>query len=549
MNTSRLRISLLMILGVLSSGLSAAPSPVAATFPSGFLTLSEIPNHPSSALTGIGRLRTDQGSYCTASLIDTRTSAEAPNNSPAYIITSQRCLNTDSLNNYRYRGGTQQSLPIQGTVYFKHFQNTLGRLNEHALKEITWQSDAGSNIAVIELKASLSQLIKEGIKPLKLANVAPLMGTDVITLGIASTRNLYATQCTQLDSVDIAHHPWVGINLLANQCADLTLGGRGGPVLNKATLELISLVVASNHGSKSSDKCLDGAPCELVDGMSRWRPDTHYAHPVSFLNHCFTQGKFAADTPECDLYQLPSVSIKPSDYPASRLLEKLSTQPLPEPDAFTLPVTISTPRYRYKYTHTAQECHSGAHYSTLLESKDATLTFTLNNRLGLHLICIVGIDPASASISSAQMKAATIIAIDRYSATPALPPNVKTGDLLLYDESYTALWEHNSPFFEHYETKFGPYTTTDCSNPEGYEPVMDMDFWLSELLLSEKIDATTYNSIKSGSQPTHRIMGLLHGKKVNRVFERQEQAMKLCTVVYNRENIRSEPRVDIFNPL
>ena len=540
----------LTLLASLSTQLLADTSPPSMEdIPDGLVQLSPLANSRSAAWSGIGRLRGVRGAYCTASLIDTRNPDAPTENSPAYIITSQRCLNTDQHDNYAYFGGIQHTIPTQGKIHFNHFENTLSQTKTYDLKTITWQSDVGFNIAIIELKASLPDLIKAGIHPLKIAPATPATGTEILALGIPQNSNLYATNCTQLAPVDIASYPRVGIHLLPNRCADLTPGGRGGPILDKTSNELISLLVASNHGIKSRDHCLANSPCELQYGLPLWSPDTHYTLPVSYLNRCFNQGMFAAANPQCDLYELASVSIKGSDYPPARILQKLATDPAPEPDTYQVALSASTPGYRYKYTHTAQECHSRNNYSSVRNVKSDLLNIVLDNTVGMHLICILGINSDDEVLTEPQLKAGKIIAINRFAASPALMPDMQTSTMFLNDESYGALWKHSSPFFEHYETKFGDYSTTDCSDPKCYEPVMDMGFWLSHLLSSGEIDSNKYSNTDLSSPESRRLMGLLHGEKVTRNFEIKDKAIKLCTVVYNRENVRSEPRIDIFKPL
>ena len=200
------------------SAMADAPRHPIETIPIGSVELSEHPDHRSRTWTGVGRLRGDNTSFCTATLIDTRSESNPEGNSPAYIITNQRCLNTKGHGEYKYPGGIQTNHAFQGNIYFNNFHNTLGALKAHTLKKVTWQSNEGLNIAIVELNTSLSTLIAEGIHPLKIANRTPVTGDEILTLGIPEFKNLHATHCTQMPAVDIATYPWVSTNLLKAGC-------------------------------------------------------------------------------------------------------------------------------------------------------------------------------------------------------------------------------------------------------------------------------------------------------------------------------------------
>lgn len=499
--------------------------------------------------TGIGRLRTDNSSYCTASLIDTRDSLNPDVTAPAYIITSHRCLNTKVFGHYEYSGGIQYNVPIKGTIYFNRFENTPGQLKAYPIKRITWQSNEGLNIAIIELDASLTQLVADGIQPLKIAHHVPPTGTEILAFGIPEFSSLHVAHCTQLPITQIATYPWVSTHLLANECKDLGDGGKGGPVIDKASSELISVLVAGTHATEEKNKCLSTTPCELAANTSYWRPDRYYTRPVSFLNQCFTRGRLNTERTECNLHKLASIKVDQTIRPPARILEVLSSEKEVIPDQFELNISMDTPYYRYKYTHDANACHSGHHYSAATPATQLKVLVTLNNRVGMHLLCLVGLDSPDARLTSAQFEAAKIIAIERIAARPAHAPDMKTFSGKNHGERWVVAWKHDPMLMDHYKIKYGPYESVDCAAPQGYEEIPDYEVlhrnsgpW--EEVYIHKDHPTNPNLILIKKTQAQLENGVFYKN-----FTSEHRPIKLCSILYNVKNEPSAPRIDILSPL
>ncbi|MCW2100929.1 UNVERIFIED_ORG: hypothetical protein EDF86_3409 [Pseudomonas psychrophila] len=569
MNTLTIRFLSIALISVTSNVYAETFEHSAHTIASGLVQLSDNPAHLSHTWTGIGRLRGPRASYCTASLIDTRDKEQPSDTSPAYIITSQRCLNSSNAGNYTYDGGVQKNAPIEGNVYFNNFENTLGHTKKYAFKSIAWQSDGGLNLAIIELNDTLSNLMKAGVQPLTIASATPPAGIEILTLGIPHTSNLYATSCTQLPHVDVLAHPWVSSQILPNLCTALTEGGRGAAVLDKDRNELISLVVASTHGTDSVNKCDTLSPCEIKDNASLWSADTHYALPVSFLNQCFTGGLFAHDSPNCSLKnQAASLFKDPHSFPA-RLLERVNTNTVVATEKIEVKLNDDVPFYRYKYSHDVNACNSGAGYSDPLDTKKIPLILELDNTPGIHLLCVLGL--SAPNISLGQVTSKETIALERFKATQIFEAKLQTRyndnplhglqsynskvgiyweDLSFIDTTkHSVFWDHASPFSEHYKYKYGPYASTDCSDPEGYEAVVDMDLWIANLLASGTVDTHLYSEVDLSSDASKRIMGHLGGVRSHKKLGHNDDTVKLCTIVYNQENMPSPPYVHVLKQL
>lgn len=519
------------------------------TIPTGAVQLSEHSENRSRTWTGVGRLRADNTSFCTATLIDNRHKNGSTEKTPSYILTSHRCLNTKAHGNYEYPGGIQSNQPITGSIYFNNFNNTLGDLKEYSLKRVVWESNEGLNLALIELDAPLATLIADGIYPLKIANRTPPTGTEVITLGIPEFSNLHAVHCTQLSSVDIATHPWVSTQLLKNKCSSLTSGANGGPVVSRADNQLISVLVASSHGALLKNRCLSDAPCELMGSATVWSPDTHYTRPVSFLNQCFKDGVFTTTDPECDLYQLTSVKLEENQPLPARILEILPTENNVPPDSYTLEFKVDASHFRYKYTHEASSCGSGVNYSQALPSTQTSVRWELNKNIGMHLLCIIAVDSIHSRSTNAQFDNAKIIAIERTPAQPKDKPILQIKKHKGAIGSYFIAWLYDPLIVKRYEIKHGPFKETDCSRPEGYYDLPDWEVFTRssgpwDRIYTHKDHPTDPNLIL-----VKRTVEQLDEKLFDKIFRIPRTAIKLCTVLYNAKDIPSEPREDILKPL
>ena len=527
---------------------TAAPQLSPVPSPAEPVNLSNITSGDSNGWSGIGRIRGENKSLCTATLIDTRSLGSPTHNDSAYVITSNRCLTTDLEGIYNYIGGTRHNIPSDGYVYFNNFEDAPSRIKKYTFKHIAWQSDESLNLAIIELTAPLSTLLSDGIHPLKLADYSPPTGTEILMFGVPEFSSLHSVSCQQQALVNIATYPWVSTNVLANQCATLTPGALGGPVLNKKTNELISVLIASTHATTPDKKCLTGSPCELENNLTLWKPDTHYTRPVSFLNQCFVQGKLDAVRPECGLYKLTSIVLNDGQLPPAKILEKLNTENRWQPETFKLNLTSDAPYLRYKYTHDATECRSGHEYSPIIEGNLATIDFTLDNTTGMHALCILGVESHEDSLTNAQYDGAKVIAIERIKANPAQTPQMTVIPHKAAGGFYAVNWDYSSPLLNRYEVKYGPAESTDCATPEGYNEipgfekrVRDDAPWEQLYEHKDHPDNPDWILIKKSRQQ-------LSSEHFSRRFFPEHHAITLCTVLFNQENQRSEPRVDILRP-
>ena len=137
---------------------------------------------------GVGRIRNEAQTLCTATLLDTRDASGK--SGPAYALTSSHCL-------HRLNGAVQKDLPIKGSISFNYFDDTLESIKTYPLKTLKWGSSQGVDLAIIELQAPLADLLKDGITPLKLADEVPADGNDILALAAPEWDTLHLSACAQ----------------------------------------------------------------------------------------------------------------------------------------------------------------------------------------------------------------------------------------------------------------------------------------------------------------------------------------------------------------
>lgn len=383
---------------------------------------------------GIGRIRTDDGRSCTATLIDTRTTLRATG--PAYVLTSGHCL-------YRPHNGviiTDQQ--VTGTVTFNYFTDTVHQQQPFALKRVNWSSMQGVDLAIVELQAPLQALIAAGITPLRLARQAPKEGADILVVGapLAFKRPyLRMAACTSEPSAQFIEHPWVWRHTVKNHCKDLKEGSSGSPALTRDTSEVFAVMNATTE--------LDG----------------NYGNPISYLRQCFVAGQLTTDPARCPLFPVFSVEAAEHVKPYAKIrLDGRGNDIYPQWDvAFTL----DRPFYRYKTVRESIQCEDPNDYSPAIKAINARINAPMGPQPGLHLLCLVGVDSADELPSPGLMRNALTFAAELQAAGPATPAQVAFSQRA---GRHIINWDHDPRLITRQTFKVGPVKSTDCQDPAGY---------------------------------------------------------------------------------
>lgn len=531
MNFTRIILSGLL-LGCFSGAPHAAPQRTNGDFGEALVNASPArlltnASHQHDDWNGVGRIRDETLSLCTASLLDTRDAAGK--SGPAYVVTSSHCL-------HRLNGSVQRDLPIKGTIDFNYFDDTLETLKTYPLKTLKWSSSLGVDLAIVELQTSLSTLINAGITPLKLAEELPAHGTDILALIAPEWDTLHLSACTQQTSSELVEQPFVWRTTMKNQCRGLSHGGFGGPLLDRATNQLFGILSTSTTGQSQEHKCQRNAPCEVSNGIATWHPETNYGSPVTFLNKCFVAGVLQADSEQCGLYPAVSITFKSPEPIQQYFIQKTEGESEEILPRWNLPFSINTPFYRYKTTRSAIDCENPVGYSSPIEAQNAHINDTIGPQAGMHMLCIVGITSAEQRVTTNMMKNTLTLAVELAPPGPARTPNLTISHDKHGLRAYFVIWNQAPPLLSRYTYKYGPAATTDCQQSANYQPIPPKPLIDEED--EEPVQLMRSFNDSPGSTP----------EKYARLITIRDRPYKICTYAFDQAGQSSALRVDMLKP-
>ena len=519
-----------LLLGSLPAALMAAPKDfgegLVNTSPARLLTNAR---HEHAHWNGVGRIRNEAQTPCTATLLDTRDATGK--SGPAYVLTSSHCL-------HRLNGAVQKDLPIKGSVSFNYFDDTLESIKTYPLKTLKWGSSQGMDLAIIELQATLAELIKAGIHPLKLAEEIPADGNDILALAAPEWDTLHLSACTQQTSQELVEQPFVWRVTMKNQCQGIARGAFGGPLLDRASNTLFGVLSTSTQGQPQERKCQRDAPCEVNNGIPTWHGQTNYGSPVTFLNHCFVNGTLKADSERCDLYPITSITFKNPEPIQQYFVQKPGAKGKDIVPRWNLYFTTNSAFYRYKATRRAIDCENPVHYSAPIKAENAYINDPIGPQTGMQMLCIVGVESAEQSVTQGMMRNALTLAVELAKPGPARTPNLTISLDKQGLAAYTVIWNLASPFMHRYTYKYGPAATTDCLRPVGYLPIPPTPAPLDEDEEDDVIDLV---------HPLNDYPGMPL-EKYARLITVRDTPYKICTYAYDQADQPSTLRVDLLKP-
>lgn len=475
---------------------------------------------------GVGRIRNDIQTLCTASLLDTRD--EHGVSGPAYVLTSSHCL-------HRVNGSVQKDLPIKGSISFNYFDDTLESIRTYPLKTLRWGSSQGVALAIVELQTTLATLLKDGITPLKLAHEVPADGNEILALFAPEWDTLHLSACTQQTSRELVEQPFVWRVTMKNHCKGIERGAFGGPLLDRATNSLFGILSVSTASQKEEHKCQQDAPCEVNNGLPTWHPDTNYGSPVVFLNQCFAEGVLQADSERCNLYPTTSITFRNPAPIQQYFIKTTKNRRKDIIPRWNLRFATNTPMYRYKATRRAIECENPALYSAPISAENAYVNDAIGPQTGMHMLCILGVDSAEQPVTNGMMTNALTLAVELAEPGPARTPNLSIALDKHGLQNYTVTWLLAPPFMNQYSYKYGPAATTDCLRQVDYQSIPALDDGEDE----EPLDLVHYPPVADAPHPPSNYTALINVRTV---------PYKICTYAFDQAGQSSTLRVDMLKP-
>ncbi|MFJ4452380.1 trypsin-like peptidase domain-containing protein [Pseudomonas sp. NPDC089392] len=383
-----------------------------------------------SQWTGVGRLIW-KNRHCIGTLLDSRDDTHGTSG-PAYILTAGHCAGG-------VNGKVIVDQPITGSIAFNYFIDTKDQRHTVRLKRTVWNSLQGADLALLELDATLEELLAQGITPLKLGR-SPASGSAVHVIGEPSSisKGLRLSTCTERFHSTASVGNWVWRNVRRNDCQGLDEGASGGPVMDVGSHGLVS-IANSLHDTEVG------------------------AIPLNRLQGCFNAGQADLELEACQL--LPAFQLEPQGNGFKSLTKARSmADGSLEPARWGFQFLLDTPRYRYKASTDALACEDPVGYSGTIPSREAMINDPIGPLPGTHYLCLVGVQSPDQRPSRALMANSLSIEVN------LLPPGRPQARVLvehLPDGGARISWPKD-PDVAFYRVKRGEPATTDCNDLSGY---------------------------------------------------------------------------------
>ncbi|WP_241766483.1 trypsin-like serine peptidase [Pseudomonas avellanae] len=429
---------------------------------------------------GIGRMESRGNRMCTAVLIDPRANPRIDSpDVPAYVLSSGHCTYTKS-------GQLGVDLEIEGHVEFNYFKGMSRNRKSYALKRIKWSSLRGTDLALLELDTTLSRLLKDGIKPMALAQEMPDIGMDILSVSAPITATGYTLRvsaCKLESVVNIVEHPYSWNANQSNRCEDVLPGSSGSPLVNRYTNRIIGIMGTTTRGATEQSRCFTDSPCEVNDGQASWHADTNYASPVDALPACFVDGVFDIARPACTLQSAAQLTLANPDYRRHYIrLERDKNGDVIAP-RWNMAFTVNTSMFKFKATRNPAECRDPDGYKSSRDARTAHINAVIGTEPGIYSLCIAGHNGNQGSAPGVRENA-FIHTVELVEATETPAPNVNIS--LLDNGKHHITFITGLPTHASHAYKFGAPELTDCADPSGYKTVY-YNFNISPKLLPVKL--------------------------------------------------------------
>jgi hypothetical protein len=219
-----------------------------------------------------------------------------------YFLTSAHCVQPWDPNEVFL------DVPLEGyRVVFNYFSDTRNLFDTVAVERIVFSSMRGTDFAILEINASVRELLERGIEPLSLATAEPSVGTNVYYVGapagqIPEEERYLRKGVGEIEGrKEIVEHIWHFNNTFRVGFPDIYGGASGSPVFSaEGNRSVIGIVNTTTIGGAVPGHL--GFPLERSSEGLNASSDKSYIISVVNLGPCFSNsGIFDTGIPGCPL--------------------------------------------------------------------------------------------------------------------------------------------------------------------------------------------------------------------------------------------------------
>jgi len=413
----------------------------------------------------IGRFR--GGLTCTAVFVQTGTNPAAP----AYALTSGHCPAILGSNDI-----TLDAPPAaESEVVFNYFANTEQARVHVPVARIEHATMKGHDIAVLRLARTVGELGTLGIAPLGIAPSFPAAGAPIDVVGAPLTPSsdddfLRHERCTERPSlVNLIEFQWHFLDARPNDCIDIRSGSSGSPVFAREGSQIHALMNTTARGSEDITDCYADRPCELTATGYTVHPDASYATPIVGLGACFDEhGNFDRRRAPCPLDDARQLEVQGGPLGANQpyVMDNGVRRRLRWDRALRHPEFT---HYRYKTGPApSTNCRDLAGYGAPI-ALDATTTIRdeIPEAEGFYYLCLLGGQSAQPGATWQDPRFARIEQVQIDTTPPRRLPGTLVHDFGADGLRVELIFY--PPELSQYRYKVGPPSSTDCTQPDGYD--------------------------------------------------------------------------------
>ena len=464
---------------------------------------SKLLNNADGSLNRLkGIARFDGASNCTGTFIQTSERADAP----AYLITNGHCAQRWHANDV-YRDEPASDF----TATFNYFVETNDAQIPVQARVVVCSTMKGRDVAIVELEATIGDLIGQGVQPFAIADAAPTPAVAIRIFGVpitgiaAEEQYLRREDCSMTGQVDLLEFQWHFFDAFRNTCRDVFGGSSGSPVLAEGSDAIFALINTTSIGGKYA--CALGVPCEVTETGTQLRSSTSYATPIVGLSRCFdADGRFDLDTPNCPLDDGHQLTL--SGHPL-QAIQPIVTDDTGATRRAVWGTTLSGDftHYRYKTGAVSRvDCREEAGYSDPISLEDDDLIGEeIPEAEGFYYLCVIAGNSPTGDETWQRPADPTVVFAQIDTTPPVIAP------ILFVRESesdYSVQPIFELPELTDYIWKFGQPATTDCSDLAGYRRYRRIALRVDKSnQIPAKVCVIGYDYADNPTPPLERIIG------------------------------------------